>query len=89
MQLPWQELKSHAVTADWPKGDIVKCCGWDFPRANSGAASRAVSIFSSALPPKPDSSLPYIWLRLGGDEIKIASPKAIPYLFCLSMLGRW
>jgi hypothetical protein len=58
-----------------------------FFRLVSETASRAISVFSSAQPPKPDSSLParrwvglsYIWLRLGGDDIETASPKAIPH----------
>jgi hypothetical protein len=69
---------------------------------SSGAASRAVPIFSSAVPPKPVLSGAE-WARFGraathdpsvhlapagGDEIRTTSQKATPYLFCLSMSGR-
>jgi len=46
-----------------------------FAGVNIGAGSRGVLIFSSAQPPKPDSSrrwdaqLAHIWLRPGGDEM--------------------
>jgi hypothetical protein len=67
LDLQAEELDSH-------RRDIVKCCGWNFLGLNIGAASRAVFIFSSAQPPKPDSAKSWclapahIRLRLGGDE---------------------
>jgi len=60
----------------------------DFFRLKSGAASRAVLIFSSAQPPKPDSGVASIWLRLGGDDIRTGSPKAIPSLSLPLILSR-
>jgi len=35
--------------------------------------------FHQAKLPKPVPALPSIWLRLGGDDIEPASPKAIPH----------
>ena len=59
-----------------------------FFRPSNGAASQAVSALLSNQPPKPYSALPSIWLRLGGDDIEPASPKAIPLSSFLSILSR-
>ncbi len=54
-----------------------------FFAGDRGGGLRGVLISSSAQPPKLDSfrrgdaTLSHIWLRLGGDDIKTVSPKAI------------
>jgi hypothetical protein len=58
-----------------------------FFRLKGGTTPRAVLIFSSTQPPKPDLAFT-IWLRLGGDDIRTASPKAMPFVPLLSILSR-
>ena len=69
---------------------IPKCAG--FPKAGSLKSSsllhRLFRPFHQTKLPKPIPALPYIWLRLGGDDIEPASPKAIP-LSCLCTQFKW
>ena len=92
----YEAAQTHFKKGEYEKTitrDIVKCCGWIFLGLNIGAASRTVFIFSSAQPPKPDSANSWcltpasIWLRLGGDDLKTASPKASPYPSRLPVLS--
>jgi len=67
-----------------------------FGNFEAGGERRGFLMIEAEDSAEPRRTIPAcIWLRLGGDEIRTASPKAIPspgwlapYSFCLSMLGR-